>query len=188
MRAPFATVTIAAGVLLLAQCGSRSELGPGEPGAPAEAVSDAARPGSDACVPKTVTVVIPSTAPWTSTGINVVAGSHLVVLASGTVQYGGNADQVGDANGSDYPQKLYPAAVYPDTVVCTLIGKIGGTTAVDTGTPVPEGAAGRGAGFVGSSYDRVVTVSGPLFLGYNDQRDWFYDNVGSFTVKITTGC
>ncbi|HEX7602861.1 MAG TPA: hypothetical protein VF316_14695, partial [Polyangiaceae bacterium] len=63
-----------------------------------------------------------------------------------------------------------------------------GTTAMDTGAPVPEGAPGSGAGFVGSSYDEVMTASGPLFLGYNDQRDWFYDNVGSFTVTITTGC
>jgi len=180
MRVWFATVTIAGGALLLAQCGARSELGLGEPDARAEV--------SDACVPKTVTLVIPITVPWTATGIDVVAGSHLVVLASGTVQYGGGADQIGNADGSDYPQKFFPAAVYPDTVISTLIGKVGGTTAVDTGIPVPEGVPGRGAGFVGSSYDRIVPVSGPLFLGYNDQRNWFYDNVGSFTVKITTGC
>ena len=184
--AAIAVVAVAAGVLVLAQCGARDELGWGRD-VSSEAGSDA-KFVSDACTPQEVTLEVPTTVPWVSTGLNVVAGSRLRVQATGTVRYGGGAQQVGDANGSDYGQKFYPAAVLPNAIVASLIGKVGGTTALDTGSPVPEGAPAGGAGFVGASYDEVMTTSGPLFLGYNDQREWFYDNVGSFTVRIALGC
>jgi hypothetical protein len=181
-----ATVAVAAGALTLAQCGSRSELASGGD-ATAGAAADA-KVVSDACVPQTVTLEVSSTAPWVATGLSVSAGARLRVRATGTVRYGGGAEQVGDANGSSFGQKFYPAAVLPNAIVASLIGKVGGTTAVDTGSPVPEGAPGSGAGFVGASYDELMITSGPLFLGYNDQREWFYDNVGSFAVTITLGC
>jgi hypothetical protein len=179
-----AAAVAAASVLVLTRCGARSELGSSHDAA---AETDAARV-SDACIPQTFALEVSSTIPWVSTGLSVVAGARLRVHATGTVRYGGDAQQVGDANGSDYGQKFYPAAVLPDAIVASLIGKVGGTTALDTGIPVPEGAPGGGAGFVGASYDELMTTSGPLFLGYNDQRTWFYDNVGSFTVTVTIGC
>lgn len=179
-------IALAVTVLALAQCGARTGSDDAEPGSDASSEPAALRP--DACLPRTVTLEVPISAPWVATGLIVVAGSHLIVHATGTVRYGGGADQIGDANGSSYPQKFFPAAVLPNTIISTLIGKVGGTTTIDTGAPVPEGAPGAGPGFVGASYDQVMTASGPLFLGYNDQRDWYYDNVGSVTVTITTGC
>lgn len=174
-----------ASVFVLTQCGARSELGSGTSGFDASAHP---RPTSDACVPRALTLEVPSDAPWTSTGLVVAAGERLVVRAKGTVRYGGDAPQIGDVNGSSYGLKFYPAAVLPNARIASLIGKVSGTTAVDTGSPVPEGAPGEGTGFVGASYDEIMTQSGMLFLGYNDQRDWFYDNVGSFSVTITIGC
>jgi hypothetical protein len=67
-----------------------------------------------------------------------------------------------------------------------LIGKIGGTTALGTGTPVPEGLPGNGPGYVGSSYNQFIGTGGELFLGFNDQTTAFGDNSGSFAVTVTT--
>ena len=68
------------------------------------------------------------------------------------------------------------------------IGKVGGTTAIDTGTPLTEGTANDGPGFVGTWYDEIVPESGRLFLGFNDQEHAFGDNTGAFTVVITLSC
>jgi hypothetical protein len=78
--------------------------------------------------------------------------------------------------------------VLPTAVVVSLIGKVGGTTAVDTGAPLLEGAPDDGPGFVGASYDEIVVESGRLFLGFNDQKQAFGDNSGAFTVTITLSC
>jgi len=131
MRTPIALVALAVTALVLAQCGARTGAGDAELGS--DASSEAAAPLSDACLPRTVTLEVPISAPGIATGLTVAAGSHLVVHATGTVRYGGGADQVGDADGSGYPQKFFPAAVLPNTIISTLIGKVGGTTAVDTG-------------------------------------------------------
>jgi hypothetical protein len=73
----------------------------------------------------------------------------------------------------------------PNTVCHSLVGKIGGTTAVGDGTPVPEGTLGDGPGFVGTSYSELVPTSGELFLGFNDDPAVFWDNSGSFSVTIS---
>jgi hypothetical protein len=105
------------------------------------------------------------------------------------VRYGGNPLQVTDANGGTYyGKKFFTTAVLPSAVVVSLIGKLGGTTDVDTGTPLPEGTPNGGPGFVGTSYDMIVAESGRLFLGFNDQRQAFADNSGAFTVTITVIC
>jgi hypothetical protein len=78
--------------------------------------------------------------------------------------------------------------VLPTTVVVCLTGKVGGTTAVDTGTLLPEGTPDDGPGFVGTSYDEIVPESGRLFLGFNDRAQAFGDNSGGFTVTITLSC
>jgi hypothetical protein len=75
--------------------------------------------------------------------------------------------------------------VLPSAIVVSLIGKIGGTTAVGTGISVPEGMPGKGPGFVGSSYDEVIPESGELFFAYNDQLSDFGDNYGSYTVTAS---
>lgn len=66
----------------------------------------------------------------------------------------------------------------------SLIGKTGGTTAVGSGTPVPQGTPGDGAGFVGASYDEFISTGGELFLGFNDQVGGFSDNSGGFSVTL----
>lgn len=130
-----------------------------------------------------------SETPWFDTGIDVSAGSRLTVRAAGIVRYGGSPQQVTDANGGNFDgQMFFYTAVLPNTVIVSLIGKIGGSVSLDTGTPVPEGTPGDGPGFIGVSYDRVLPASGRLFLGFNDQRTMFGDNSGSFTVSITLRC
>jgi len=143
----------------------------------------------DAPCARSSTLDVPVDAPWFDTGIDVVAGERLRVSALGIVRYGGDAKQVTDANGGNFDgQQFFSTAVLPDTVVCSLVGKVGGSTAVDTGTPLPEGTPGDGPGFVGTTYDEIVPTSGRLFLGFNDQRQAFGDNRGSFAVTIQLGC
>lgn len=131
------------------------------------------------------TLNVPITVPWTDTGINIAAGSQLDITASGIVAYGGSPGQVTDANGGNWDgQQFFQTAVLPNTIIVSLIGKIGGTTDIGTGTPVPEGTPGDGPGFVGISYSEVTSISGELFLGFNDQVGGFWDNSGSFSVTI----
>lgn len=129
---------------------------------------------------------IPCTVPWTDTGINIAAGSLLDITASGIVRYGGSEGQEAEANGGDVTgQQFFPTAVLPDATIVSLIGKIGGTTDIGTGTPLPEGTPGNGPGFAGASYSEVIPTSGELFLGFNDQIGGFWDNSGSFSVTIS---
>ncbi len=136
----------------------------------------------------TYTLNVPGTSPWFDTGIDLFAGTQLSIMATGLVTY--NAFQIGgpemaDANGGDTSgQNFFSDAVLPDAMIHSLIGKIGGTTAVGTGTPVPEGASGFGPGFVGESYNKQIPAGGRLFLGYNDEAPYFYDNRGSFAVTL----
>jgi hypothetical protein len=159
---------------LVCGCGARSTLGV---------------PIDDRCVSEPKIIQVPSTTPWFDTGIDVTAGQRLLMTATGTVRYGGEPQQVTDANGGHFTgKKLFPDAVLPTAVVVSLTGKVGGTTAVDTGAPLPEGAPDDGPGFVGVSYDEIVPESGRLFLGFNDKAGAFGDNSGGFTVTITLSC
>jgi hypothetical protein len=128
---------------------------------------------------------ISSTTPWTDTGLFVPAGTQLIITASGVVAYGFESYQTADANGGDWTgTQFYPDAVYSNTIIHSLIGKIGGTTGVGTGTAVPEGVLGNGPGFVGTSYTQLIPAGGQLFLGYNDTISTFGDNTGSFSVTV----
>ena len=131
------------------------------------------------------TLSIPGTVPWTDTGIDVLAGSQLQITASGIVTYGFSAGQSTGPNGGDSSgQKFFSDCVIPSAVAVSLIGKTGGTTAVGSGTPVPEGTPGDGVGFVGASYNETISTGGELFLGFNDQVGGFGDNSGAFSVTI----
>jgi len=135
----------------------------------------------------TFNLSVPSTTPWTDTGIFVNLGTTLNIQASGTVIYGSLPQQVTGPGGTNYDgQQFFPGGVLPSTTIVSLIGKIGGTTALGTGTPVPEGLAGNGPGYVGSSYNQFIGTGGELFLGFNDQSTAFGDNSGSFAVTVTT--
>ena len=135
----------------------------------------------------TFNLSVPSTTPWTDTGIFVNPGTTLNIQASGTVFYGSLPQQVTGPGGTNYDgQQFFPGGVLPSTTIVSLIGKIGGTTALGTGTPVPEGLPGNGPGYVGSSYNQFIGTGGELFLGFNDQSTAFGDNSGSFAVTVTT--
>ena len=167
-------VAVLSSVPLVCGCGARSGLD--------------VPPIEEKCVPSTVTVQVPSTAPWTDAGVDVTMGQRLEMTATGMVHYGG-PQQVTNANGGDFTGQLFFSDdVLPGAVVVSLIGKVGGTTAVGDGTPLPAGTPGDGAGFVGVSYDQVVPESGRLFLGFNDRVEAFGDNSGAFTVTITLSC
>jgi hypothetical protein len=155
---------------LVAACGSRTELD-----------VDHEDSSVDACgATSTITLQIPSDAPWSDTGIGVSAGTVLVIHASGVVRYGPNAPQTTDANGGNFDgQQFFSTAVVPKATICSLIGRVGDA-------PVPAGKAGEGDGFVGVDYEETMSVTGELFLGFNDQVGEFGDNSGSFTVIITT--
>lgn len=169
-----AVASYACAVALFA-CGARTELD-----AARGAASDA--PPDAACVAGDFTLQVPATTAWTDTGIDVVAGTTLTIHASGTVKYGGMASQVTGPNGGNFDgQKFFSTAVLPGAVVVSLIGKI-------DETPLPEGTPGDGAGFVGASYQITVPASGRLFLGFNDQRQAFGDNAGSFSVTVSVSC
>jgi len=142
--------------------------------------------GGVAIAQEVYTLDVPSTVPWTDTGINIAAGSQLIITATGTVHYSYSSYQVCDANGGDYSGAQFLSDVMlPNTVCHSLVGKIGGTTAVGDGTPVPEGTPGDGPGFVGTSYSEVIPTGGELFLGFNDNPAVFWDNSGSFSVTVT---
>jgi hypothetical protein len=131
------------------------------------------------------TMNVPIAVPWTDTGINIAAGSQFDITASGIVAYGGSPSQVTDANGGDSSGiQFFQDDVLPNTITHSLIGKIGGTTDIGTGVPVPEGTPGDGLGFVGTSYSEMITTGGELFLGFNDEVGGFRDNSGSFSVTI----
>ncbi len=133
---------------------------------------------------------VPVTSPWYDTGIDISAGQRLTVLAAGCVRYSTNFAKNADANGvggqTDGTMPAGPSTVVPGAIVYSLIGKIGGTTNIGTGTLVPEGIANQGAGFVGAAYSQVLSNSGRLFLGYNDYTNKFYDNSGVFFVDVWT--
>jgi hypothetical protein len=146
-------------------------------------------PVDEGCEPETAILQVPSTTPWFDTGIDLTAGRSLRITATGTVRYGELEEQVTGADGGHYTeQKFFPGAVLPDTVIVSLIGKVGGTAALDTGTLLPEGTPGEGPGFVGASYDELVPETGRLFLGFNDQKQAFGDNIGAFTATLTPSC
>jgi hypothetical protein len=131
---------------------------------------------------------VPGTTPWFDTGIDITAGWQLRVGATGLVTYntGLPGTAVADANGGDWlGGNFFSTAVYSNAEIHSLIGKIGGTTDLNTGNPVPSGLLGQGAGFVGKSYTNLILNSGRLFLGYNDEPPYFFDNAGSFAVNIT---
>src|SRR5262249_46088037 len=93
------------------------------------------------CVADTsVTVMVPGTTAWTDSGIDVAAGTRVIISASGSIQYGSLAAQITDPNGGNYDGQTSLAGdvLPPPTITVSLIGKVGGTTDVGTGVPLPE--------------------------------------------------
>jgi len=136
-----------------------------------------------------IAIQVPVSDPWYDTGIDILTGQRLTVLARGSVKYGTGLAQNADANGVGAQRdgtELGGDSPVPLATLLGLIGKIGGTTNVGTGTLLPEGIPGHGAGFVGSAYGQVVSNTGRLFLGYNDKTGQFFNNSGVFFVTLWT--
>lgn len=140
------------------------------------------------------TVTIPSTQPWTDTGLTVSQGDVITVSASGTVIFAdphtpenttGPDGKTGPSGGCTF---VVTSAAVPRQA---LIGNIANSSSLD----------GNGF-FVGSNFNGTVpianttTQSGKLFLGFNDGAvfcdrsgydGWGFagDNHGSFTATIT---
>ncbi|MGD0552636.1 MAG: PEP-CTERM sorting domain-containing protein [Sedimentisphaerales bacterium] len=134
---------------------------------------------------------------WQDSGVDIIAGQTLNIAASGTVFWqiyailpGGSIGPPGYANPDGVGQytdgtQLDSDTILPSTIALSLIGKVGGTADFGTGTPVPEGVLGKGAGFVGSSYSQQIPTTGRLFFAFNDETYQFGDNSESFTVTVT---
>jgi hypothetical protein len=126
---------------------------------------------------------------WQDSGVSVVAGQTLVLTATGLThpdQFSyTDANGVGDSANGPFPgYGTDPNSIAPPAVYCSLIGKVGGNANVGTGILLPEGAPGKGAGFVGTPYQQVIPTSGELFFAYNDAIN-FGDNTGAYTLTFS---
>jgi len=144
---------------------------------------------------ETKTMQIPSTQPWTDTGLIVSPGDTISITASGNVYYAHAGDPnylVGPEGLIGYRHPCECCYVVTSTEVTShaLVGNIAQTMTYD------------GKGFlVGPSFSGPVPVtnstatSGKLFLGFNDtgircdrtglDSGTWGDNSGAFTVTIT---
>lgn len=120
---------------------------------------------------------------WQDSGLDVVAGQDLTVEALGDVWYSVVAYVNADGVGNFHDGTVIGGDLSASAVIYSLVGKVGGTDALGTGTLLPEGVLGKGAGFVGSMYNQTVPVSGRLYFGFNDSQP-FFDNHGSFEVRF----
>ena len=141
---------------------------------------------------QTVVISIPSTRPWTDTGILVSPGDVISITASGSVSWDSSGVQVGPDGRYDTGQGSCGFVVMDSNVPAqSLIGNIAPSSTLD----------GKGF-FVGSSFDGIVPIpnttsqTGRLFLGFNDGAvycdrsgydSWGFggDNHGSFDISIT---
>lgn len=118
----------------------------------------------------TPSFVVPGAQEWTDTNVTVAAGDTLGITATGQV-YIDPQYPVGPAGvQSCIPERDHAGGPFPAlTLPCwSLVARIG------TGAPFEVGTS-----------TLVITGSGTLYLGVND--DNFSDNSGSWTVNIKLG-
>ena len=114
---------------------------------------------------------VPSTQPWSDTGLVVVPGMVVTIAATGTILINLNGvPQTPNGQGGT-PGCIGDASYIAPGLPCwSLIGRIG-----------------NGAPFeVGSQHVLVVPAVGHLFLGVNDQVGQFGDNSGAWTAYVKT--
>ena len=142
----------------------------------------------------TFTMSIPSTQPWTDTGLTVQEGDQITITASGTIIFADphTAEHTAGPDGKPGTGGTCSYLVTDATVPGnSLVGNVASASTLD----------GKGF-FVGTSYQGAVPISntsatsGTLFLGYNDgvvycsrtgYDSWGFegDNQGSFEVQVT---
>jgi hypothetical protein len=128
----------------------------------------------------TVTFTVEGALTWQDTGVSVAAGDRLQITTTGSILFLPPSTTATAGGGSLF---FDPNSFVPGADNLSLVGKIGADPARFTGNLLPEGITGRGAGYVGNSYDKIIPVSGELYLAFNDS--FFADNTGSFTSVIT---
>lgn len=136
-------------------------------------------------------VVIDGKTASLDTGIYVQAGDVITITATGLVsEYRGIPWNSPDGWG-DIVHDIYYKFALPSISAYSLIGAIDGPP-FDNPSRFPPGGmlldgggtGYYGSGFVGSNFQGTAPVSGNLFLGFNDC--YYPDNVGSFTVDVST--
>ena len=126
---------------------------------------------------------------WQATGFQVTAGQTVRITATGLTHpdefsfTDANAVGFSTVHGPSNGTFFHPESLVPQAIYCSLVGKVGGSASLGTGSLLPEGMPGRGPGFVGTNYEKVVPFSGELFFAYNDAVN-FNDNSGSYSVSV----
>jgi hypothetical protein len=134
---------------------------------------------------ETRTIVVPGSAAWTDSGMDVVRGQAISFEAEGTISLQKGNPQAGcGPDGYDLRTVQQPL---PDRNIGALIGKVVIAVTVikdpDTGKERSEEAAELF--YIGAGCKVEMPAKGRLFLGINELV--IGDNAGEFTVAIATG-
>lgn len=113
-------------------------------------------------------LIVKGTDVWLDTGIEIDAGEHVLITATGTWKNDGKPETYA-VTADGFETYKNAGACIPDANFASLIGRIG-----SDGTPF----------FVGSNFDQMATNSGKLFLQMNDVEGLFGDNVGELNVTV----
>lgn len=118
-------------------------------------------------VSQLIDVAIPGTVQWTDTGIDLAAGDHAAVTATGMVAHGGGGEYgpAGDPALSNFGSNVVNCVGH-----VALIGRVGAL-----GDPF----------YVGPDTSFAATRSDRLYLGVNDTG--VDNNGGSFAAEVATG-
>ena len=118
--------------------------------------------------PRTYSLYVASTQPWVDTGIDLFVGNTVSISAAGYAKSNsGNADNEAHSPAGD-TCPADPTPFLAQGLPCfALVGRIGGS----------------GAFYVGTGWSGRTSLSGRLYLSFNDQ--FFPDNAGSWSVSIT---
>lgn len=111
---------------------------------------------------------LPADQPWLDTGIDLLEGETLRIVAEGTINYT-TSNTCGPDGGERDWKDLLRALPVNDRGRGALIGKLGESGVVQ-------------AFFVGARAEFTAERAGRLFLGVND--DNYRDNSGSFKVRV----
>jgi hypothetical protein len=130
-------------------------------------------------------VIVPGSAAWTDTGIEVVQGQEIAFEAEGRISLQKGNPQAGcGPDGYDLRTVQQPLA---DQNLGALIGKV-----VIAVTLIKDEKSGRELEdeaaelfYVGAGRRVAMPAKGRLFLGINEQV--IGDNAGEFSVRVTAG-
>jgi hypothetical protein len=123
-----------------------------------------------------VVIIDSYTGSWTDTGVNITSGQRLSIYSYGFASSRGKIDSQdigywGSPGGTTYAQGLAESSyLAPNLPKMSLVAKIG------SGNPF----------YTGEYYSQPATISGRLYLAYNDQIGGYSDNFGYFISVVIT--